>query len=114
MNVVRAHCKTKLLLWIVTDDSKAVCRLGVKSGATLKTSRLLLKWAKELNIDVIDVSFHVCSGGIDLIPLCRQCQMPAVYLTWEQKLVSACICLILVVAFVDLKIQSLNLKRSPV
>ena len=46
MKVLRAHRKTKLVVWIVTDDSKAVCRLGVKSGATLKISRLLLKWDK--------------------------------------------------------------------
>ena len=52
-------------MWIVTDDSKRVCCLSVKSGATLKTSRLLLERAKELNIDVIGVSFHMCSGCID-------------------------------------------------
>jgi ornithine decarboxylase len=45
----------RLVLRIATDDSKAVCRLSVKFGATLKTSRLLLERAKELNIDVIGV-----------------------------------------------------------
>uniref|UniRef100_G1Q8V0 Ornithine decarboxylase n=1 Tax=Myotis lucifugus TaxID=59463 RepID=G1Q8V0_MYOLU len=60
-----AHPKAKLVLRIATDDSKAVCSLSVKFGATLKTSRLLLERAKELNIDVIGVSFHVGSGCTD-------------------------------------------------
>lgn len=38
----RAHPKATLVLQIATDDSKAVCCLGVKSDATLETSRLLL------------------------------------------------------------------------
>ncbi|XP_048209374.1 ornithine decarboxylase [Perognathus longimembris pacificus] len=65
LKVARAHPKAKLVLRIATDDSKAVCRLSVKFGATLKTSRLLLERAKELNIDVIGVSFHVGSGCTD-------------------------------------------------
>uniref|UniRef100_A0A8C5VLF4 Ornithine decarboxylase n=1 Tax=Microcebus murinus TaxID=30608 RepID=A0A8C5VLF4_MICMU len=65
MKVARAHPKAKLVLRIATDDSKAVCRFSVKFGATLKTSRLLLERAKELNIDVIGVSFHVGSGCTD-------------------------------------------------
>nr|XP_035946556.1 ornithine decarboxylase-like [Halichoerus grypus] len=62
MKVARAHPKAKLVLQIATDDSKAVCRFSVKFGATLKISRLLLERARELNIDVIAVSFHVGSG----------------------------------------------------
>ncbi|XP_023558181.1 ornithine decarboxylase [Octodon degus] len=65
LKVARAHPKAKLVLRIATDDSKAVCRLSVKFGATLKTSRLLLERARELNIDVIGVSFHVGSGCTD-------------------------------------------------
>ncbi|XP_056678889.1 ornithine decarboxylase-like [Monodelphis domestica] len=65
MKVARAHPKAKLVLRMATDDSKAVCRLSVKFGVTLKTSRLLLERAKELNIDVIGVSFHVGSGCTD-------------------------------------------------
>uniref|UniRef100_G1QBX1 Ornithine decarboxylase n=1 Tax=Myotis lucifugus TaxID=59463 RepID=G1QBX1_MYOLU len=55
MKVARAHPKAKLVL-----DCKAVHRLSVKSGAILKT-----KQAKELNIDVIGVSFHMGSGCTD-------------------------------------------------
>ena len=66
MKVARAHPKAKLVLRVDTDDSKAVCHLSVKFGATLKTSRLLLERAKELDIDVIGVSFHVGGGCTDL------------------------------------------------
>ncbi|XP_059951379.1 LOW QUALITY PROTEIN: ornithine decarboxylase-like [Mesoplodon densirostris] len=65
MKVARAHPKAKLVLRIATDDSKAVCRLSVKFGATLKTSRLLVARAKELDIVVIGVSFHVAGGCTD-------------------------------------------------
>lgn len=58
-------CFCRLVLRIATDDSKAVCRLSVKFGATLKSSRLLLERAKELGLDVIGVSFHVGSGCTD-------------------------------------------------
>ncbi|CAI9603774.1 unnamed protein product, partial [Staurois parvus] len=37
----------------------------MKFGATLKTSKLLLERAKELNVDIIGVSFHVGSGCKD-------------------------------------------------
>uniref|UniRef100_A0A7N4PTK0 Ornithine decarboxylase n=1 Tax=Sarcophilus harrisii TaxID=9305 RepID=A0A7N4PTK0_SARHA len=66
MKVARVHPKAKLVLRIATDDSKAVCQLSVKFGATLKTSRLLLERAKELNVDIIGVSFHLGSGCTDL------------------------------------------------
>ncbi|OXB63064.1 hypothetical protein ASZ78_016786 [Callipepla squamata] len=65
MKIARAHPKAKLVLRITTDDSKAVCRLSVKFGATLKTSRLLLERAKELDLAIIGVSFHVGSGCTD-------------------------------------------------
>ncbi|XP_073481489.1 ornithine decarboxylase 1-like [Aquarana catesbeiana] len=65
IKVAKNHPNAKLVLRIATDDSKAMCQLSVKFGATLKTSRLLLERAKELNIDVIGVSFHVGSDSRD-------------------------------------------------
>lgn len=65
MKVARSHENAKLVLRIATDDSKAVCRLSVKFGATLKACRGLLERAKELGLDVIGVSFHVGSGCTD-------------------------------------------------
>ena len=43
MIAARTHPKEKLVLWIATDGSRAVCYLSFKFGATLKTSRLLLE-----------------------------------------------------------------------
>lgn len=65
MKVARHNDDAKLVLRIATDDSKAVCRLSIKFGATLKNSRLLLERARELGLDVIGVSFHVGSGCTD-------------------------------------------------
>lgn len=65
LSIKRIFCFCRLVLRIATDDSKAVCRLSVKFGATLKSSRLLLERAKELGLDVIGVSFHVGSGCTD-------------------------------------------------
>lgn len=55
----------KLVLRILTDDSKSVCRFGVKFGASLAVVPNLLQAAKSLNMQVIGVSFHVGSGCFD-------------------------------------------------
>jgi ornithine decarboxylase len=63
--VARVHRGAKLVLRILTDDSKALCRLGLKFGAPLATVPALLAKAKELALDVVGVSFHVGSGCYD-------------------------------------------------
>lgn len=63
--VARVHPKAKLVVRILTDDSKSLCRLGLKYGAPLVTVPALLAKAKELNLNVIGVSFHVGSGCFD-------------------------------------------------
>jgi ornithine decarboxylase len=63
--VARAHPGAKLVVRILTDDSKSLCRLGLKYGAPLVTVPALLATAKELNLNVIGVSFHVGSGCFD-------------------------------------------------
>ncbi|XP_056412540.1 antizyme inhibitor 2 isoform X1 [Hyla sarda] len=60
--VSRNHPNAKMVLRIATDDSKSSARLSVKFGAPLKSCRHLLEMAKNLNVDVIGVSFHVGSG----------------------------------------------------
>ena len=55
----------KLILRILTDDSKALCRLSLKYGAPLETTRSLLELASRLGLNVIGVSFHVGSGSYD-------------------------------------------------
>jgi len=59
------HPGAKLVLRVLTDDSKSVCRFGLKFGAPGYMTKRLLQTAKELDIDVIGVSFHVGSGCFD-------------------------------------------------
>ncbi|XP_078461045.1 ornithine decarboxylase-like [Lampetra fluviatilis] len=63
--VARNHPHARLVLRIMADDSKAVCRLSVKFGASLKSCRHLLERARQLGVDVIGVSFHVGSGCME-------------------------------------------------
>lgn len=60
--IKRVHPGAKLVLRILTDDSKSLCRLGLKFGAPLDTCPALLKLAKQLGLNVVGVSFHVGSG----------------------------------------------------
>jgi ornithine decarboxylase len=61
----RVHPEAKLVLRILTDDSKSLCRLGLKFGAPLASCPGLLQLAKSLGLNVIGVSFHVGSGCKD-------------------------------------------------
>ena len=63
--VARGHPKAKLVVRILTDDSKSLCAFNIKFGASLATVPTLLAKAKELNLDVVGVSFHVGSGCYD-------------------------------------------------
>jgi ornithine decarboxylase len=63
--IARAHPRAKLVVRILTDDSKSLCAFGVKFGAPLATGPGLLAKARELNLDIVGVSFHVGSGCYD-------------------------------------------------
>ena len=63
--VARASPSARLVLRILTDDSKSLCRLGLKFGAPLDTVPGLLAKARELRLNVIGISFHVGSGCYD-------------------------------------------------
>ena len=63
--IARSHPSAKLVLRILTDDSKSLCRLGLKFGAPLSTCPGLIKLARGLGLDIIGVSFHVGSGCKD-------------------------------------------------
>jgi ornithine decarboxylase len=65
IKIARLHPAAKLVLRILTDDSKSLCRLGLKFGAPLDTCRALLTLARSLGLDVVGVSFHVGSGCKD-------------------------------------------------
>ena len=57
--------EAELVLRILTDDSGALCRLSAKYGASLGITEQLLELAKELDLNVVGVSFHVGSGASD-------------------------------------------------
>ncbi|KAG0002270.1 hypothetical protein BGZ80_006001 [Entomortierella chlamydospora] len=63
--IKRFHPEAELVLRILTDDSKSLCKLGLKFGAPLDTTGNLLATAQELGLNVIGVSFHVGSGCFD-------------------------------------------------
>ncbi|KZV77262.1 ornithine decarboxylase [Peniophora sp. CONT] len=63
--VARVHSGARLILRILTDDSKALCRLGLKFGAPLSAVPGLLAKARELSLNVVGISFHVGSGNYD-------------------------------------------------
>ncbi|KAJ7183680.1 ornithine decarboxylase [Mycena filopes] len=63
--IARAHPDAQLVVRILTDDTKSLCALGIKFGAPLVTVPGLLAKAKELNLNVVGVSFHVGSGCYD-------------------------------------------------
>lgn len=54
-----------LLLRIMTDDSTSLCQLSVKFGASMDATKPLLQLAKELELNVVGVAFHVGSGCAD-------------------------------------------------
>ncbi|ORZ00431.1 pyridoxal-dependent decarboxylase [Syncephalastrum racemosum] len=55
----------QVVLRILTDDSKALCQLGLKFGAPMDRVAPLLQTAKDLELNVIGISFHVGSGSTD-------------------------------------------------
>jgi ornithine decarboxylase len=55
----------ELFLRILTDDSSSLCRLSLKFGASLDCTQELLQLAKDLDLNVVGVSFHVGSGASD-------------------------------------------------
>ncbi|KAI8069559.1 pyridoxal-dependent decarboxylase [Gongronella butleri] len=63
--IKQLYPNAELVLRILTDDSKSLCQLGLKFGAPLDTVPHLLQTAKDLDLNVIGVSFHVGSGCLD-------------------------------------------------
>ncbi|KAF2237561.1 hypothetical protein EV356DRAFT_529892 [Viridothelium virens] len=55
----------ELFLRILTDDSASLCRLSLKFGAAVESTRDLLDLAKKLGLNVTGVAFHVGSGASD-------------------------------------------------
>jgi len=62
IKIAQSFPNSRLLLRIITDDSQSVCRFSTKFGCPLDNTRSLLTLAKELNLNVCGISFHVGSG----------------------------------------------------
>jgi len=62
LKTAKHHPEGGLLLRIQVDDSKSTCVLSDKYGAPLDEVPFLLRRARELNLNVRGVSFHVGSG----------------------------------------------------
>ncbi|KAJ3002393.1 hypothetical protein HKX48_002351 [Thoreauomyces humboldtii] len=60
-----AHPRAQMVLRILTDDSRSICKLGTKFGASMSAVPNLLATARELDMEVIGISFHVGSGCFD-------------------------------------------------
>ncbi|EKG16648.1 Ornithine/DAP/Arg decarboxylase [Macrophomina phaseolina MS6] len=63
--IKRVFPEAQLYLRIAACDPSAVSQLSVKFGARLEAAEKLLGLAKELDLEVVGVSFHVGSGGSD-------------------------------------------------
>ncbi|XP_039184117.1 antizyme inhibitor 2 isoform X3 [Crotalus tigris] len=63
--VARRYLSARMILQLATDDSRCANHLSVKFGATLKTCRHLLEIAKQMNIEVVGISFHIGSSCTD-------------------------------------------------
>ena len=72
------HPDAQLVIRIRVDDSSAICKLGLKFGCDMEDVTHLLEVAKELDLNVVGVSFHVGSGCQDsgayrtAVSSCRQ------------------------------------------
>jgi len=62
IKIAESFPNSRLLLRIITDDSQSVCRFSTKFGCPLDKTISLLLLAKELNLNVCGISFHVGSG----------------------------------------------------
>ncbi|XP_074750700.1 antizyme inhibitor 2 [Strix uralensis] len=62
--VARSHPHARMLLGIAADSSPAP-RLSMTFGTTLESCRHLLEAAKEQAVEVVGVSFHLGSGGLE-------------------------------------------------
>ncbi|XP_032083017.1 antizyme inhibitor 2 isoform X1 [Thamnophis elegans] len=63
--VARSFPSARMILQLATDDSRSANHLSVKFGATLKICRHLLEIAKQMNIEVVGISFHIGSSCTD-------------------------------------------------
>jgi ornithine decarboxylase len=59
------HSNAEVLLRIKTDDSKAKWGLSCKFGADTKSSHQLIELAKKLDMNLVDIAFHMGGSNVD-------------------------------------------------
>jgi len=59
------HPNSELIIRIKVDDSKSLCKFGIKYGVDPSDAAMLLTEARNLGLNVVGVSFHVGSGCYD-------------------------------------------------
>ncbi|KAL9607201.1 MAG: hypothetical protein Q9167_007861 [Letrouitia subvulpina] len=64
----------ELLLRIMADDSTSACQFNQKFGAQLSSMNVLLEMARDLDLKVVGVSFHVGSNAKDTHPYLQAIQ----------------------------------------
>lgn len=65
---IKQYCPdAQLVLRILTDDSKSLCKLGTKFGAVLDRVPNLLQTARELELDVIGIRYLFALVGQNLV-----------------------------------------------
>jgi len=72
--VKKLYPGAELFLRICTDDSSSLCRLSLKFGAAMDSTDELLALAKELDLNVVGISFHVGSGASDPLAFLKAVQ----------------------------------------
>merc|ERR1712169_147456 len=72
--IAKLYPGAELFLRIMTDDTSSLCRLSMKFGAAMDTTESLLSLAKELDLNVVGVSFHVGSGASDPLAFMKAVQ----------------------------------------
>ena len=65
LKIQGCYPNAELVLRILTDDSASLCKFSAKYGASLADAKELLRLAKDLDLNVVGVSFHVGSGASD-------------------------------------------------
>jgi ornithine decarboxylase len=64
--IAETYPSSKLVLRIITDDSKSICKFSTKFGAPQPDWRNLVTLAKELDLNLVGISFHVGSGCLSV------------------------------------------------
>jgi len=64
--IKKLHPDAQVILRIATDDSDSICQFSQKFGAARSDWLNLITTCRELNLDLIGVSFHVGSGCRDV------------------------------------------------